>query len=77
MPMKVTPRLGRGGAFMVMDVLPAQTVVHVELARSGAFLDEEPFTAPYLRRVARLSEVALSATMSMRHIVGIRDGMVV
>lgn len=74
-PTLAMPRLGRVGAFLVMDVPPAETVVHVELARSGAFLDEEPFTAPYLRRLSRLTEVALSATESTRRMVDIRDGM--
>lgn len=69
------PRLGRVGPFLVLDVPPSETVVHVELARSGAFLDEEPFTAPYLRRMSRLSEVALSATESNRRMVDIRDRM--
>jgi hypothetical protein len=70
----VPPRLGRVEAFIVLDVPPA-VVVHIEMARSGAFLDEEPFTTPYLRRAARLSEVALSATMSLRRIDAFRDEM--
>jgi transcriptional regulator with XRE-family HTH domain len=74
-PTRTMPRLGRVEAFLLIDMPPAETVVHVELARSGAFLDEEAFTAPYLRRMARLTEVALSATESRRRIVDIRDGM--
>jgi transcriptional regulator with XRE-family HTH domain len=74
-PTQRLPRLGRVEAFLILDVPPKETVVHAELARSGAFLDEEPFTAPYLRRMSRLTEVALSATESSRRIVDIRDGM--
>jgi Domain of unknown function (DUF5753) len=73
-PTQNMPRLGRVGAFMALGVPPA-TVVHVEMARSGAFLDDEAYVAPYVRRVMRLSEVALSETMSMRRIVDVRDGM--
>ncbi|PSL53154.1 helix-turn-helix protein [Saccharothrix carnea] len=72
-PIAAMPRLGRVGAFMILEV--PRVVVHIEMARSGAFLDEEPFTTPYLRRAARLSEVALSATMSMRRIITLRDEM--
>lgn len=72
-PIRAMPRLGRVEAFMILD-LP-RVVVYVEMARSGVFLDEEPFTTPYLRRAARLSEVALSATMSMRRIIALRDEM--
>ncbi|MGQ0837083.1 DUF5753 domain-containing protein [Actinokineospora sp.] len=68
------PRLGRVEAFMVLDVPPA-TVVHVEMARSGAFLDDDAYVAPYLRRLTRLSEVALSETLSMRRILDNRDRM--
>lgn len=74
-PTRTMPRLGRVEAFLVLDIPPSETVVHVELARSGAFLDEEPFTAPYLRRLSRLTEVALSATESSRRMVDIRDRM--
>jgi transcriptional regulator with XRE-family HTH domain len=73
-PTQNMPRLGRVGAFMALSV-PPTTVVHVEMARSGAFLDDEAYVAPYVRRVMRLSEVALSETMSMRRIVDVRDGM--
>ncbi|WP_433273955.1 helix-turn-helix domain-containing protein [Actinosynnema sp. CS-041913] len=73
-PTQSMPRLGRVGAFMILDVPPA-VVVHVEMARSGAFLDDEAFTTPYLRRAGRLSEVALSATLSLRRLVGLRDEM--
>lgn len=73
-PTRNMPRLGRVEAFMTMDV-PPTTVVHVEMARSGAFQDDEEYVAPYVRRVTRLSEVALSETMSLRRIVEIRDGM--
>src|SRR2546430_9020296 len=45
-PTKAMPRLGRVGPFMVLDMPPAETVVHVELARSGALLGEVLFTAP-------------------------------
>jgi hypothetical protein len=74
-PTQTTPRLGRVEAFLIMDVPPRETVVFVELARSGVFLDEEPFTAPYLRRMSRLTEVALSATESTRRMVDILDRM--
>lgn len=74
-PTRTLPRLGRVEAFLVLDIPPSETVVHVELARSGAFLDEEPFTAPYLRRMSRLTEVALSATESNRRMVDVRDRM--
>jgi transcriptional regulator with XRE-family HTH domain len=74
-PTRTVPRLGRVEPFIIMDIPPAEIVVHVELARSGAFLDEEPLTAPYLRRMSRLTEVALSATESRRRMVDIRDGM--
>jgi transcriptional regulator with XRE-family HTH domain len=73
-PTRNMPRLGRVGAFMALEV-PPTTVVHVEMARSGAFQDDEEYVAPYLRRVTRLSEVALSETMSLRRIVELRDGM--
>ncbi|MBB5804752.1 transcriptional regulator with XRE-family HTH domain [Saccharothrix ecbatanensis] len=73
-PIQAMPRLGRVEAFMVLDV-PPTVVVHVEMARSAAFLDDEPFTTPYLRRAARLGEVALSATMSLRRIIALRDEM--
>ncbi|WP_158852240.1 Scr1 family TA system antitoxin-like transcriptional regulator [Saccharothrix deserti] len=73
-PIRAMPRLGRVSAFMILDVAPA-IVVHIEMARSGAFLDDEPFTTPYLRRAARLGEVALSATMSLRRIIALRDEM--
>ncbi|OKI32552.1 hypothetical protein A6A25_25870 [Saccharothrix sp. CB00851] len=72
-PIAAMPRLGRVGAFTIIDVPPI--VVYIEMALSGAFLNEEPFTTPYLRRAARLSEVALSATMSMRRIIALRDEM--
>jgi transcriptional regulator with XRE-family HTH domain len=74
-PTRAMPRLGRVAAFMIVDVPPNETVVHVELARSGAFLDEEPFTAPYLRRMSRLTEAALGATESSRYLVDLRDRM--
>ncbi|MEV0676991.1 helix-turn-helix transcriptional regulator [Actinosynnema sp. NPDC050436] len=71
-PTRSMPRLGRVGAFMVLGI-SSSTVVHVEMARSGTFLDEEAFTTPYLRRAGRLGEVALSATLSLRRIVDLRD----
>jgi hypothetical protein len=74
-PTIALPRLGRVEAFLLLDVPPDETVVHVELARSGVFLDEEPLTAPYLRRLSRLTEVALSATESNRRIADILDRM--
>lgn len=70
-PMRSMPRLGRVGAFMLIDV-PPSVVVHVEMARSGAFLDDDSFTTPYLRRAGRLGEVALSATLSLRRIIELR-----
>lgn len=73
-PTRLIPRQGRRGAFLVLQS-PTETVVHVELARTGAFLDEEPFITPYLRSVSRLSEVALGETESRRWITDVRDRM--
>jgi len=75
-PMTAMPRIGRTSAFLVLDQPgPAPTVVHVELARSGAFLDEPALTEPYQRTVARLATVALDETESLRRIVQERDKM--
>ncbi len=73
-PTEQIPRQGRLGAFLVLES-PTETVVHVEMARSGAFLDEEPFITPYLRSVSRLREVALSGTESKRRVTDMRDRM--
>lgn len=66
------PRLGRLGGFLVIESPP---VVHVELARSGAFLDEPPFIEPYLHILNGLREVALGETESLRRISDMRDRM--
>ncbi|MFD7659810.1 helix-turn-helix domain-containing protein [Actinosynnema sp. NPDC059797] len=73
-PVRSMPRLGRVEAFMMLDVPPA-LVVHVEMARSGVFLEEESLTTPYLRRAGRLAEAALSATLSLRRIIELRAEM--
>lgn len=71
-PTRAIPRQARLGAFIVVQSPP---VVHVELARSGAFLDEPPFTDPYLNLISRLESVALGETESLRQILEVRDEM--
>lgn len=66
------PMVGRLGAFLLLK-LATQTVVHVELARSGAFLDDVAFTDPYERSLKAVVDVALDATESVSTIVGTRD----
>jgi transcriptional regulator with XRE-family HTH domain len=50
-------------------------VVHVEMARSGAFLDEQRLTDPYFQSLSRIQGVALSETESSRAIDSIAREM--
>lgn len=71
-PTRAIPRVARLGAFIAVQSPP---VIHVELARSGAFLDEPAFVDPYVTLLDRLAEVALSPPESLRLIAKIRDEM--
>lgn len=62
-PTDVIPRQARLGAFILLE---SPVVVHVELARSGAFLDEPSFTDPYLALLGRVEKVALDERESVR-----------
>ncbi|HWE89278.1 MAG TPA: helix-turn-helix transcriptional regulator [Pseudonocardiaceae bacterium] len=74
-PQNLGPYLGQLGAFLKLDFRPAETVVHVELLHSGVFHDEPRLTDPYVKAVAQLAEVALSATESTRMIDAIAHEM--
>jgi transcriptional regulator with XRE-family HTH domain len=59
---------GRLGGFLALELANEEPVVHVELARSGVFLDEPSLTGPYFDTLAGVSEVALSETESSQWI---------
>ncbi|MBP2323444.1 transcriptional regulator with XRE-family HTH domain [Kibdelosporangium banguiense] len=59
---------GRLGGFLALELENEEPVVHVELARSGVFLDEPSLTGPYFDTLAGVSEVALSETESSQWI---------
>lgn len=60
-PTPAIPRQVRLGGFLMVESPP---VVHVELARSGVFLDEEELIAPYREMLTALAAVALGDTES-------------
>lgn len=67
--------LGQLGGFILLRFRSAPTVVHVELLRSGVFLDRRELTDPYLDAVTQIGTVALTATESARLIKHIRTAM--
>lgn len=66
-----TPQ-ARLGAFMVLEPPP---VVHVELARSGVFVEAPEQVAPYLNTITHLGKAALDTQESVALISRIRDRM--
>jgi transcriptional regulator with XRE-family HTH domain len=74
-PTKTTAHLGQLGAFMLLRFPAAPTVVHVELLRSGVFLDDAKLTSPYEDAVTQVAGVALGETESAHLIAAIRREM--
>ncbi|WP_281356555.1 helix-turn-helix domain-containing protein [Amycolatopsis anabasis] len=71
-PTGVGPHRGQLGSFSTLEFHSAPPVVHVELARSGVFMDEDKHTAPYLDLLPYFARVALSETESARLITRIQ-----
>lgn len=71
-PDTATAHLGQLGAFLLLRFPVAPTVVHVELLRSGVFLDDVKLTAPYEEAVNQVAGVALGETESASLIGAIR-----
>ncbi|HWE90964.1 MAG TPA: helix-turn-helix transcriptional regulator [Pseudonocardiaceae bacterium] len=74
-PPGVGAHLGQLGAFLKLNFPAITSVVHVELLHSGVFHDEPALTDPYVKAVAQLAEVALSATESTRMIATVAHEM--
>lgn len=66
---------GQLGSFMLLRFAAAPVVVHVELARSGVFLDQHELTEPYEAAVTQVARVALGETESARLVLQIREEM--
>lgn len=67
-PMDRLKHAGRLGGFLALELPDEEPVVHVELARSGVFLDEPILTTPYFDTLSRVSRVALGGTESTQWI---------
>ncbi|OLF09125.1 hypothetical protein BLA60_21360 [Actinophytocola xinjiangensis] len=67
--------LGQLGGFILLRFRSAPSVVHVELLRSGVFLDRRELTDPYLNAVTQVSAVALTETESAHLIRQVRQEM--
>jgi transcriptional regulator with XRE-family HTH domain len=65
-PVTATAHLGQLGAFLLLRFPAAPAVVHVELLRSGVFLDDPRLTSPYEDAVTQVAGVALGETESAR-----------
>jgi transcriptional regulator with XRE-family HTH domain len=63
-PVRSDAHAGLLGPFLMLEFAATTPIVHVELARSGAFLGDQAETDPYLRTVCRLSSISLDARQS-------------
>lgn len=61
------------GAFMMLEFEETPPVVHVELRRSGVFLDGNADTTPYRESLAQLQSLSLDAQESKRRIADAVD----
>ncbi|MGH3624076.1 MAG: helix-turn-helix domain-containing protein [Sciscionella sp.] len=70
-PIDAPAHPGQLGAFIALEFPEDDPVVHIEMATSGAFLDEEEQYGPYLASLPRIDAVAMGETESLRLISGI------
>lgn len=77
-PINVDAHLGQLGAFMFLELKGGATVVHVEMARSAVFMDEQPLTDPYRTALTQVAAVAFGETESVRiitkHVAELESG---
>ncbi|SFQ71674.1 hypothetical protein SAMN05421810_11473 [Amycolatopsis arida] len=67
-PSRVGAHRGQLGGFLALEFDEFSPVVHVELVRSGVFLDDTTLTDPYMEALTHLSRVAMGETESLRTI---------
>lgn len=74
-PIDAPAHPGQLGPFMTLQFPDEDPVVHVEMATSGAFLDEPEQYRPYLASLSRIDAVAMGETESARMISELAEEM--